>query len=152
MADRIEAPSKCELRSVILFLQGEGWFVEDDQCSCFLLDFTTTAKSRSDFWSCPHSNSRPHSAVAIQQLLKQFKLGVSDHLAYSPDLATSDFYLLHQLKNRLGVQSFQRKEDIQSSFKAHLTSLAATFFDEGIGNLIHRYYKYLNHHGDNVER
>ncbi|GBM63233.1 hypothetical protein AVEN_145939-1 [Araneus ventricosus] len=39
MAGRIDAPAKCELRIVIRFLQAEGWFIEDDQCSCFLPDF-----------------------------------------------------------------------------------------------------------------
>ncbi|GBM95081.1 hypothetical protein AVEN_111037-1 [Araneus ventricosus] len=61
MAGRIDAPSKCELRSVILFLQAAGWFVKGDQCSCSLSDFTTTAMRHSDFWSCPHSWQRPPS-------------------------------------------------------------------------------------------
>ncbi|GBL74692.1 hypothetical protein AVEN_243576-1 [Araneus ventricosus] len=61
--------------------------------------FTTTAKSHSDFWSCPHSpHSHPHSVVVTQQLLEQFKWDVSDHPAYSPDIATSDFHLFPELK------------------------------------------------------
>ncbi|GBM97468.1 hypothetical protein AVEN_176927-1 [Araneus ventricosus] len=55
MASRTDDPAKCELRSVIRFLQAEGWFMENDQCSCFFSDLTMTAKSYSDFWSCPHS-------------------------------------------------------------------------------------------------
>ncbi|GBM03057.1 hypothetical protein AVEN_14566-1 [Araneus ventricosus] len=42
-AGRIDAPAKCELHSAVRFLQAEGWFVENDRCSCFLSDFTTTA-------------------------------------------------------------------------------------------------------------
>ncbi|GBN00116.1 hypothetical protein AVEN_84473-1 [Araneus ventricosus] len=48
MAGGIDAPAKCELRSVISFLQAEGWFVENDQCSCFLSDLMMTSKSHSD--------------------------------------------------------------------------------------------------------
>ncbi|GBN43857.1 hypothetical protein AVEN_10999-1 [Araneus ventricosus] len=64
IADRINAPSKCELCSFTRFIQAKGWFVENDQCSCFLSDLTTTTKSHSDFWSCLiHDKARPHSAV-----------------------------------------------------------------------------------------
>ncbi|GBM97985.1 hypothetical protein AVEN_244077-1 [Araneus ventricosus] len=99
-----------------------------------------------------HDNARPHKVVATQQLLEQFKWNVSDHLAYSPDLATSDFLLFPELKNCLGWQSFQTNEEIQSNFKAHLTSLVGTFFEDGIGNLVHQYDKCLNLHGDYVEK
>ncbi|GBM91193.1 hypothetical protein AVEN_184529-1 [Araneus ventricosus] len=53
-----------------------------------------------------HDNARPHSAVVTQHLLKQFKWSMSDHQAYSPDLATSDFHLFPELKNWLAGQSF----------------------------------------------
>ncbi|GBL84427.1 hypothetical protein AVEN_117188-1 [Araneus ventricosus] len=46
MAGRTDDLAKCELRSVIQFLQAEGWFVENDQCSCLLSDFATTAKKK----------------------------------------------------------------------------------------------------------
>ncbi|GBO30601.1 hypothetical protein AVEN_176716-1 [Araneus ventricosus] len=72
-------------------------------------------------------NACPYSAVVTQQLLEHFKWDVSDHPAHSPNLTTSDFHLFPELKNQLGGQSFQKNEEIQSSVKAHLTSLAATF-------------------------
>ncbi|GBN80383.1 hypothetical protein AVEN_221988-1 [Araneus ventricosus] len=80
-------------------------------------------------------NSHPHSAAVTQQLPEQLKCDVSDHMAHSPDLATSDFHLFLELKNLLRSHSFQKNEGIHN--KAHLTSLAATFFEEGIGNFIH---------------
>ncbi|GBL96769.1 hypothetical protein AVEN_118916-1 [Araneus ventricosus] len=57
-----------------------------------------------------HDNARPHNAVVTQQLLGQLKWEVSDHPVYSPDLATSDFHLFPELKNRLRGQSFQKNE------------------------------------------
>ncbi|GBM87130.1 hypothetical protein AVEN_110012-1 [Araneus ventricosus] len=57
-----------------------------------------------------HDNVRPHSAVVTQQL----KWDVSDHPAYSPDLATGDFHLFLKLKIWLGGQSFKKL----SRFKA----------------------------------
>ncbi|GBO19026.1 hypothetical protein AVEN_22424-1 [Araneus ventricosus] len=95
MAGRTDAPAKCELRNGIHFLRVEGWFVEDDQCSCFLSNFTTSAKSHSVFWSCPHSwQRRPHNAIVTQHLLGQLKWDVSDHRR----LTTSDFHLFPELK------------------------------------------------------
>ncbi|GBL81059.1 hypothetical protein AVEN_83135-1 [Araneus ventricosus] len=72
MAGRIDAPAKCELRSVIRFLEAEGWFVEDDRCSCFLLDFTMTLR-RAILTSgvfLIHGNACPHGAVVTQQFLE----------------------------------------------------------------------------------
>ncbi|GBN16127.1 hypothetical protein AVEN_176702-1 [Araneus ventricosus] len=77
---------------------------------------------------------------------------MSDHPAYSPDLATSDFHLFPELKNWLGGPRFQKNEEIQSKVRAHLTSLAVTFFEEGIGNLAYRYDKCLNLNGDYVDK
>ncbi|GBM18834.1 hypothetical protein AVEN_203109-1 [Araneus ventricosus] len=98
-----------------------------------------------------HDNPRPHSNVVTQQILEQFKWDVSDYPAYSPDLATSDFHLFTELKKWLRGQSLQINEEIQSNVKVHLTSVAVTFFEEGIGNLVHRYDKCLNLHNDYVE-
>ncbi|GBL90789.1 hypothetical protein AVEN_215530-1 [Araneus ventricosus] len=93
-----------------------------------------------------------HNNSDIQQLLKHFKWEMSDHPAYSPDLATSDFSLFPELMNCLGGQSFQNNEELQSKVKPLLTSQAATFFQKGTGNLVHRYDKRLNFHGGNVEK
>ncbi|GBM00062.1 hypothetical protein AVEN_214129-1 [Araneus ventricosus] len=92
MAGRIDAAAQCELPSVIRFLQAEG---------CVQ----------------PALNS----AVVTQQVLDQFKCYVSGQPTYSPDIVTSDFHLFPELKNWLGGQSFQKNEEIQSNFKAHLT-------------------------------
>ncbi|GBM52006.1 hypothetical protein AVEN_262243-1 [Araneus ventricosus] len=60
------------------------------------------------------------NAFSIQQLSEQYKLCMSDHPTYSPDLATSDFHLFPELKNWLGVKD-SRKMRI---FKAALRPIA----------------------------
>ncbi|GBN38902.1 hypothetical protein AVEN_116563-1 [Araneus ventricosus] len=83
--------------------------MENYQYSYFLSDLTTTVKSiLTSGVVLLHDNIRPHSAVVTQQLLKQFKWDVSDHPAYSPDLAASDFHRFPELKNCLGGQNFQK--------------------------------------------
>ncbi|GBO32474.1 hypothetical protein AVEN_182862-1 [Araneus ventricosus] len=105
MADRIDSLAKCELLSAIRFSKAESWFVEKDQFSCFLSDFT---KLRRPILTSGvvliHDNVRFHKNVVTQQLLKKFKWDVSYHPAYSPDLATSDFHLFLELKNWLADQ------------------------------------------------
>ncbi|GBM63304.1 hypothetical protein AVEN_186124-1 [Araneus ventricosus] len=73
----------------------------------------------------------------VQRVLEKFKWDMSDQTTYSPDLETSDFHLYLELKNWVEGQSFQKKEQLQNNVKAHLTSLAATFFEEGIENLVY---------------
>ncbi|GBN11204.1 hypothetical protein AVEN_144509-1 [Araneus ventricosus] len=90
--------------------------------------------------------NRRSCSTSSRQLLEQFKCCVSDHPTCNPDLVTSDFHLFLKLKNWLGGQHFQKKEDLQRNVKAHLTSLATMFFEEGIGNPVYRYDKCLNLH------
>ncbi|GBM41101.1 hypothetical protein AVEN_63296-1 [Araneus ventricosus] len=98
-----------------------------------------------------HDNARSHSAVVTQHFLEQFKWEMYVG-TYNPDLGNSDFHPFPELKNWVVGQSFQKKEEIQSNIKAHISSLTETFFVERIGNLVSRYYKCLNLHGDYVEK
>ncbi|GBN54993.1 hypothetical protein AVEN_215495-1 [Araneus ventricosus] len=99
-----------------------------------------------------HDNALPHNIVVTQQLLEQFKRDVSDHPAYGPDLATSDFHLFPELKNCLGDQSFQKNEEIQIKIKEPSHIIGGNVLRREIGNLAHRYEKCLKLHGDSVEK
>lgn len=99
-----------------------------------------------------HDNARPHTAAVTQRLLQHFQWEIFDHPAYSPDLAPSDYHLFPELKQWLGGKRFQSNVELQDSVKNHLNSLADTFYEEGIGKLVHRYDKCLNLQGDYVEK
>ncbi|GBM99363.1 hypothetical protein AVEN_124426-1 [Araneus ventricosus] len=133
MAGRINAPAKCELCVLFAFFQQKVglWKKISAAVACQTLRRPRRVILTSGV-ALIHDNARPHNAVVTQQLLDQFKWEVSDHPAYSSDLATSDFHLFLELKIWLGVQSFQKHKEVQSNIKAHLTSLVATFFEEGI--------------------
>ncbi|KAJ4431746.1 hypothetical protein ANN_20350 [Periplaneta americana] len=85
----------------------------------------------------------PKSAAVIQQqLLQQFSWEVFEHVTYSSDLAPSDFHLFLELKKWLGEQRFQINEELQNKVKALLNSLAATFYEEGIGKFASRVHRF----------
>ncbi|GBN03122.1 hypothetical protein AVEN_98388-1 [Araneus ventricosus] len=79
MACRIVDPVKCELRSVIRFLQAEGWFV-GASVYCQTLRRLQGAILTSGVVLI-HDNALPNNAVITQPLLEQFKREVSDHPA-----------------------------------------------------------------------
>lgn len=83
-----------------------------------------------------HDNARSHTAGVLDGSSNNF-----NHPPYIPDLVTSKFHLFPELKTWLGGQRFQTKEVLRDNVNAHLTSLAATVFEEGIGKLVYRYDK-----------
>ena len=49
-------------------------------------------------WMLLHDKVPAHSAIRVRQFLAQKMVAVLDHLSYSPDLATADFFLFPRLK------------------------------------------------------
>jgi histone-lysine N-methyltransferase SETMAR len=98
-----------------------------------------------------HDNVHPHAAAKIQAMLQEFGWEVSEHPAYSPDLAASDFHLFPKLKEFLGGRRFKSNEEVKDAVKKWLNGLVAEVYDEGIQKLVTR-YKCLNVGGDCVEK
>jgi hypothetical protein len=99
-----------------------------------------------------HDNARPHAAARTQAMLQEFGWEVSEHLAYSPDWAPSDFHLFPKLKKFLGGRRFKSDEEVKDAVREWLNGLAAEVYDEGIQKLVTRYDKCLNVGGDYVEK
>jgi histone-lysine N-methyltransferase SETMAR len=96
-------------------------------------------------------NALPHAAATTQAMLQEFGWEVSEHPAYSPNLAPSDFHLFPKLKEFLGGRSFKSDETVKDAVKAWLNGLAAEVYDEGIQKLVTRSDMCLNVGGDYVE-
>jgi histone-lysine N-methyltransferase SETMAR len=73
-------------------------------------------------------------------------------VAYSPDLAPSDFHLFPNFKEFLGGSRFKNDEEVKDAVKEWLNGLAAEVYDEGIQKLVTSYDKCLNVGGDYVEK
>ncbi|GBM60594.1 hypothetical protein AVEN_83537-1 [Araneus ventricosus] len=71
---------------------------------------------------------------------------------YSPDLAPSDFHLFRHLKHHLGGNHYNDDEDVKTVVTSWLSEQAASFYEEGIQNLVVRYDKCLNKPGSFVEK
>lgn len=99
-----------------------------------------------------HDNARPHTAGLTQNLIQRFGWEQFDHPPYSPDLAPSDYHLFLNLKRDFGGRRFDSDEDAKTGVQQWLSSLAASFFEEGIDKLISRYDKCLNNGGNYVEK
>ncbi|GBN52800.1 hypothetical protein AVEN_79845-1 [Araneus ventricosus] len=63
---------------------------------------------------------------------------------YSPDLAPSDFHLFRHLKHHLGGNHYSDDEDVKTAVTSWLSEQAASFYEEGIQNLVVRYNKRLS--------
>nr|GBM33105.1 Histone-lysine N-methyltransferase SETMAR [Araneus ventricosus] len=97
-----------------------------------------------------HDNARPHTAAQTRALLDSFGWEVLDP-PYSPDLATSDFHLFRHLKHHLVGNHYNDDEDMKTVVTSWLLEQAASFYDEGIQNLVVR-HKCLNKLGSFVEK
>ena len=88
------------------------------------------------------------------RLVQEFAWEVFNHPPYSPDLATSDFYLFLHIKKFLCCkrQRFQNEREAEMSIKEWFQSQAADIYDTGIQKLVPRYHKCLNSRGEYVEK
>ncbi|GBO38618.1 Histone-lysine N-methyltransferase SETMAR [Araneus ventricosus] len=99
-----------------------------------------------------HDNARPYTAAQTRASLDSFGWEVLDHTLYSPDFATSDFHLFRHIKHHLGGNHYNDDEDVRTAVTSWLLEQVASFYEEGIQNLVVRYDKCLNKLGSFVEK
>ena len=61
-----------------------------------------------------HDNARPHTFLITRQKLLELDWDVLPHPSYSPDLASSDYFLFRSLQNSLNGKNFNNDDDIKS--------------------------------------
>ncbi|GBO39379.1 hypothetical protein AVEN_44399-1 [Araneus ventricosus] len=93
----------------------------------------------------------PHSAGVTQNLIQQFGCEQVDHPPYCPDLAFSDCHFFLNLKRDFGRRRFD-SVDSTNGVQQWLSSMAASFFEDGIHKLVFHYDKCLNNRGNYVEK
>ncbi|GBM33226.1 hypothetical protein AVEN_28219-1 [Araneus ventricosus] len=62
-----------------------------------------------------HDNEKPHIARKTQELLQKFKWEVWSHPPYSPDLASSDYFLFFEIERTLIWKRFSSESDVKTA-------------------------------------
>ena len=97
-----------------------------------------------------HDNARPHTAIHTLQTLVKLGFTVLEHLAYSPDLAPSDYHFFGPLKDALRGRRFT-SDRVKKAVHEWLAAQPKTFFSEGIQKLLECWNKCIAKHGGYVE-
>lgn len=88
-----------------------------------------------------HDNARPHVAKAVKETLMQLEWEVLPHLAYSSDLAPSDYYLFRSMQHGLVDTHFRNYEDVRKWIDEWIASKDQSFYRSGIHLLLQRWEK-----------
>ncbi|XP_066302907.1 histone-lysine N-methyltransferase SETMAR-like [Branchiostoma lanceolatum] len=97
-------------------------------------------------------NAPVHTAQVLVAAATQCGFELLPHPPYSPDLAPSDFYLFPKLKSHLRGHRFETDDDVIHAVEAYLEAQDATYFQQGVAMLEHRWTKDIEVRGDYVEK
>ena len=95
-----------------------------------------------------HDNARPHVAKSVRDTLTSLRWEALRHVAYSPDLAPSDYHLFRSMNNALQGVRFQTLEEVKKWVDNFFKSKSQQFFRDGINDLPRRLQKVLDNNGD----
>ena len=99
-----------------------------------------------------YDNARPRVANKTVNKLRKFHWEFLENPPYSPDLAPSYFHLFSPLKKFLAGQRFTCTDEVKAAVRQWFRSQTADFYRRGIAKLVLRWDRYLNRHGDYVEK
>jgi len=68
-------------------------------------------------------NAPAHTALSVRELLATEQINALEHPAYSPDLASSEFFLFPKIKEILKGRHIDDIDDIRSNTKAALKAI-----------------------------
>ena len=70
-----------------------------------------------------HDNAPIHKCSIVQAAIRSADFVELNHCAYSPNIASSDFYLVSKLKKFLGGKSFSRVDEVIDTVEDYLNRL-----------------------------
>jgi len=88
-----------------------------------------------------HDNALSHTAKLIKETIEVFGWEILSHVAYSPDLAPSDYHLFASMG--LAQQRFTSYKDVRKWLDDWFGSKEQQFFWRGIHKLSNRWKKYI---------
>ncbi|GFR69621.1 histone-lysine N-methyltransferase SETMAR [Elysia marginata] len=98
-----------------------------------------------------HDNARRHTSRQTQNAIKQLELTTLPHLAHSPDLAPSYYYLFPQLKKYLKGHHYDNDEEVVADVRRWCRRQSSELFADGVRRLVKRLRLCVDRNGDYVE-
>ena len=100
-----------------------------------------------------HDNAPVHMSAKSQAAIRQCGFQQLNHPPYSPDLASSDYFLFRVMKNFFGLNDFQAmKKSRRQSRPGLKSSQKIFFFSRGIKSLQQKWAKCIELLGDYIEK
>ena len=100
-----------------------------------------------------HDNARPHTSRETNAPLQKMDFtNVLPHPPDSPDLAPCDFWLFPKLKEHLKGTRFVSDEQVTHAVHSWCRQQPASFFCDGLQQLVYRWRKCITASGDYIEK
>jgi len=98
-----------------------------------------------------HNNAPAHTALSVRAFLATKQITVLEHLAYSPDLAPSDFFLFLKIEEILKGRHFDDTDDIRSNTMAALKAIPQNQFQNCVEGWTRRWHWCIASHREYLE-
>ena len=84
--------------------------------------------------------------------INKLKFKLLPHAPYSPDLASSDYFIFPNLKKWLDGRRFANNEEVESAVNCYSEEDDRSHYKNGIEAIVHRWEKYIELKGDYFEK
>ena len=93
-------------------------------------------------------NSRPHtSKITINKIKELDGIELLPYLPYSPDLASSDYYIFKSMTHFLRCRQFKDVEDVKIGVQAFIDTKLREWFRQGLDELAKRWVETIDYDG-----
>ncbi|EGI68665.1 Mariner Mos1 transposase, partial [Acromyrmex echinatior] len=99
-----------------------------------------------------HDNAPSHTSLKAMVKLDQLRFELVAHPPYSPDLASSDYYLFPKLKRWLQGKKFTSNEEVIAETEPYFEGLDVSYYRKGIEMLENRYTKCIALESNYIEK
>ncbi|KAF7276112.1 hypothetical protein GWI33_010910 [Rhynchophorus ferrugineus] len=106
------------------------------------------------FWDCQEKNDLVclrKKCSSTTTKLDELGYELPPH-PYSPDLASSDFFLFPHLKKSLRRQNFESNKEVIATSEAHFADLEKTYFSDGLKKFEHGWANSIELKEDYIEK
>ena len=97
------------------------------------------------------NNARVHTAKVSMAKLRKLTRQLLPYSAYSPDFASSDFYLIGPFKDPLRGKRYGCESELKSAVNVVVKTMPKGWFEEGIKKVAKHWRKCIDLQGDYVE-